>query len=33
MVLEWWALHREELEENWRLVSEGEEPKWIDPLE
>jgi hypothetical protein len=33
LVLEWWRLHREELEQNWRLVSEGKEPKWINPLE
>jgi Domain of unknown function (DUF4160) len=33
LVLEWWSMHREELEANWLLVSEGKEPNWIDPLE
>lgn len=33
MVLEWWALHREELEENWRLLAAGQEPKRIAPLQ
>ena len=33
LVLEWWSLHREELEANWLLVADGKEPNWIDPLE
>lgn len=33
LVLEWWSIHREELEANWLLVSNGKEPKWIEPLE
>jgi hypothetical protein len=33
LVLEWWNLHREELEANWLLVSDGKEPNWIEPLE
>jgi hypothetical protein len=33
LVLEWWSLHREELENNWQRVSAGEEPQWITPLE
>ena len=33
LVLEWLNLHRKELEQNWRLVVEGREPQWIDPLE
>jgi len=33
LVIEWWSLHREELESNWRLLSNGDEPKWIKPLE
>ena len=33
LVLEWWNIHREELEANWKLVSSGKEPNWIDPLE
>jgi hypothetical protein len=32
-VLEWWSLHRDELEENWLLVLEGKQPNWIQPLE
>jgi hypothetical protein len=32
-VMEWWSLHRAELEENWRLAQEGRLPKAIDPLE
>lgn len=33
LVLEWWSLHRQELEENWILVTAGQAPKWIAPLE
>jgi hypothetical protein len=33
LVLEWWNIHREELEANWLLVSSGKEPNRIDPLE
>ena len=33
LVLEWWSLHREELEANWRLVADGLEPNRIAPLE
>ncbi|HUP59047.1 MAG TPA: DUF4160 domain-containing protein [Thermoanaerobaculia bacterium] len=33
LVLEWWSLHREELEQNWKLLSDGKQPNWIDPLE
>jgi phosphomannomutase len=33
LVLEWWSIHREELEANWLLVSNGKEPNWIEPLE
>lgn len=33
LVLEWWNLHRDDLETNWRLVSNGNEPHWIAPLE
>jgi len=33
LVLEWWSLHREELEANWQLVVEGKQPNPIAPLE
>ena len=33
LVLEWWSLHREELEHNWRLLADGKEPNQIAPLE
>jgi hypothetical protein len=33
LVLEWWNLHREELETNWHLIAHGHEPKKIAPLE
>jgi len=33
LVLEWWSLHREELEANWQLMADGKEPKAIAPLE
>jgi hypothetical protein len=33
LVLEWWSMHREELEATWRLVSDGKERNWIEPLE
>ena len=33
LVLEWWNAHRTELAANWQLVSEGKEPKQIEPLE
>ena len=33
LVLEWWNLHREELEANWQLLADGKEPKRIAPLE
>lgn len=33
LVLEWWSLHREELEANWRLMTDGHQPNWIEPLE
>lgn len=33
LVLEWWSLHQAELAENWQIVSEGGEPKRIEPLE
>jgi hypothetical protein len=33
LVLEWWHLHREELEANWRLLMDGKEPNRIAPLE
>lgn len=33
LVLEWWSLHREELEANWQLVMNGEQPRPIAPLE
>jgi hypothetical protein len=33
LVLEWWSLHRAELEANWLLVLNGKEPNWIQPLE
>jgi phosphomannomutase len=32
LVLEWWSLHRDELERNWLLVANGQEPMWIEPL-
>ena len=33
LVLEWWSLHRDELDENWKRILNGEEPKRIEPLE
>ena len=33
LVLEWWSLHRDELELNWQLLSKGQEPQRIAPLE
>lgn len=33
LVLDWLALHREELAENWRLAKERQELKAIAPLE
>lgn len=33
LVLEWWSLHREELEANWQLLTAGKEPNRIAPLE
>ena len=33
LVLEWWSLHREDLARNWQLLSEGEKPEKIQPLE
>jgi phosphomannomutase len=33
LVLEWWSLHREELEANWALIAAGKEPQKIAPLE
>lgn len=33
LVLEWWSLHRDELDNNWRLIVEGKEPNRIAPLE
>ena len=33
LVLKWWRLHRPELEANWRLISEGQPPRRIEPLE
>ena len=33
LVLEWWNLHREELESNWQLLVDGKEPNPIAPLE
>ena len=33
LVLEWWSLHREELEANWQLLADGKEPNPIAPLE
>lgn len=33
LVLEWWSLHREELEANWRLLADGKLPMPIAPLE
>ena len=32
LVSAWALLHEEELEANWRLASEGQEPYRIDPL-
>jgi hypothetical protein len=32
LVLEWAALHREELQENWRRAQQGELPVAIEPL-
>lgn len=32
LVMEWAALHRAELADDWRLASEGREPKKIAPL-
>lgn len=33
LVLEWAAMHRAELRENWRLAQAGERPHAIAPLE
>ena len=33
LVLEWAALHRAELQENWQRARDGQEPLPIDPLE
>jgi hypothetical protein len=33
LVLEWRALHKQELLENWRLARSGKSPKRIAPLE
>ena len=33
LVLEWAAMHRQELRENWRLAQAGERPRTIAPLE
>ena len=33
LVLEWAALHRAELQENWQRARDGLEPLPIDPLE
>jgi hypothetical protein len=33
MVLEWAALHRNELQEDWRLAKAGQPPQPIAPLE
>ncbi|HBL12912.1 MAG TPA: transcriptional regulator [Cyanobacteria bacterium UBA11162] len=33
MVLEWTALHQEELSANWNCCRQGESPSPIDPLE
>ena len=33
LVLEWWSLHRDELEANWQLLEAGKEPNRIAPLE
>jgi hypothetical protein len=33
LILEWAALHREELTENWYLCAKGRTPKKIRPLE
>ena len=33
LLLEWWHLHRAELQENWRRVRAGEQLLQIDPLE
>ena len=33
LVLEWWSLHRGELEANWQLLEAGKEPNRIAPLE
>jgi len=33
LVLEWWNLHRDELEANWLLLAQGKEPNLIEPLE
>ncbi len=33
LVLEWWSLHRDELETNWKLLEAGKEPNPIAPLE
>ncbi|HEV7242085.1 MAG TPA: DUF4160 domain-containing protein [Thermoanaerobaculia bacterium] len=33
LVLEWWSLHREDLEANWRLMADGKQPNPIAPLE
>lgn len=33
LVLEWAAIHRQELRENWRLAQAGEQPRAIAPLD
>ncbi|HEX8152731.1 MAG TPA: DUF4160 domain-containing protein [Thermoanaerobaculia bacterium] len=33
LVLEWWSLHRSELQSNWDLLAAGKDPRRIAPLE
>jgi uncharacterized protein DUF4160 len=33
LVLEWWHLHREELQQNWTLAQQRQQLKRIEPLE
>lgn len=33
LVIEWWSLHRDELEANWQLIADGNTPNRIAPLE
>ncbi len=33
LVLEWWALHRAELQENWERARQGQLPTPIEPLD